>query len=216
VNEEEFLRSTSPRLGSETETSVAGQQCWRRLYREEASLPEGRRTVRVRSRSDWRLSEAITRCDYGCFGTLGAQSARTLVCSFRVELLLGLNEPGVRLAGRLVVGTKGTGSSPDLTVAREPERLSTPLPFGQTFSPSIVAGSSPCSRISTRRRRVVSGMRTYLIIRLGTSGREVGGGDGSDHGTSGNLRNSLESEGSRLPLRRSGVPGRDGPQWRAR
>jgi hypothetical protein len=32
-----------------------------------------------------------------------------------------------------------------------------------------------------------------LRIRLGTSGREVGGGDGPDHGTSGNLRNSLES-----------------------
>jgi hypothetical protein len=55
-----------------------------------------------------------------------------------------------------------------------------------------------------------------LRIRLGTSGREVGGGDGPDHGTSGNLRNSLESEGSRLLLRRSGVHGRNGPQWRTR
>ena len=41
--------------------------------------------------------------------------------------VLGLNEPGVRPAGhprlgRLVVGTKGTGSSPDFNVAREPER----------------------------------------------------------------------------------------------
>ena len=99
VNEEDFLRSTSPGLSSETETSVAGQQCWRRLYREEASLPEGRCTVRESSRSDQRISEAIVRCDYGCFGTLGSQSARALVCSFRVELLLELNEPGVRLAG---------------------------------------------------------------------------------------------------------------------
>jgi hypothetical protein len=55
-----------------------------------------------------------------------------------------------------------------------------------------------------------------LIIRWGTSGREVGGGDGPDHGTSGNPRNSLESEGSRLPFRRSGVHGRNGPQWRTR
>ena len=77
--EEDFLRSTFPGLGSETETSVAGQQCWRRLYREEASIPEGRRTVRESSRSDQRISEAIVRCDYGCFGTLGSQSARTLV-----------------------------------------------------------------------------------------------------------------------------------------
>ena len=144
--------------------------------------------------------------------------------------VLGLNEPGVRPAGhprlgRLVVGTKGTGSSPDLTVAREPERRSTPLPFSGrsagAASHADVAGNSPCLSISTRRRRVASDqyfccLRTYLIIRIGTSGREVGGGDGSDSGTSGNLRNSLEGEGSRLPLRRSGVPGRDGPQWRAR
>ena len=32
-----------------------------------------------------------------------------------------------------------------------------------------------------------------MRIRLGTPGREVGGGDGPDHGTFGNLRNSLES-----------------------
>ena len=67
-----------------------------------------------------------------------------------------------------------------------------------------------------RRRRVVPGRKTHLRIRLGTSGREVGGGDGPDHGTSGNPRNSLESEGSRLLLRRSGVHGRNGPQWRTR
>jgi hypothetical protein len=174
------------------------------LYREEASIPEGRRTGRESSRSDQRISEAIVRYDYGCFGTLGSQSARTLVA--RAERTRSS-------AGRTSWCQEGWSLGP-----RGPGRAPT-LPLPESLS--IVTGSSPCLRIFTRRRRVVSDqyfccLRTYLIIRVGTSGREVGGGDGSDHGTSGNLRNSLESEGSQLPFRRSGVPGRDGPQWRAR
>ena len=116
------------------------------------------------------------------------------------------------MLGRLVVGTKGTGSSPDLTVARELERLSTPLPFGQTFSPSIVAGTSPCSRISTRRCRVASDqyfccLRTYLIIRIGTSGREVGGGD---HPTPVLLETCVTALRARAVSSLSGVPGYSG------
>ena len=168
------------------------------MYREEASIPEGRRTGRESSRSDQRISEAIVRYDYGCFGTLGSQSARTLVA--RAERTRSS-------AGRTSWCQEGWSLGP-----REPGRAPT-LPLPGSLS---VAGSSPRLRISIRRRRVVSGMRTYLISRLGTSGREVGGGDGSDHGTSGNLRNSLESEGSQLPFRRSGVHGRNGPQWRTR
>jgi hypothetical protein len=52
--------------------------------------------------------------------------------------VLGLNEPGVRPAGhprlgRLVVGTKGTGSSPDFNVAREPERGLPLCPFAASL-----------------------------------------------------------------------------------
>jgi hypothetical protein len=68
----------------------------------------------------------------------------------------------------------------------------------------------------SRRRRVVPGRKTHSRIRLGTPGREVGGGAGPDHGTSGNLRNSLESGIPPPPLRRSGVHGRNGPQRRTR
>jgi hypothetical protein len=114
--------------------------------------------------------------------------------------------------GRLVVGTKGTGSSPDLTVAREPERRSTPLPFSSrsagAASHADVAGNSPCLRISTRRRRVASDqyfccLRTYLIIRIGTSGREVGGGD---HPTPVLLETCVTALRARAVSSLSGVP----------
>ena len=106
------------------------------------------------------------------------------------------------------MGPRGPGRAPTLPL---PESLSAGLPlcpFGQPFSPSIVAGSSPCLRIFTRRRRVVSDqyfccLRTYLIIRIGTSGREVGGGD---HPTPVPLETCVTALRARAVGSLSGVP----------
>ena len=66
----------------------------------------------------------------GYSGTLGAQSALTLLTA---QVLRGgaVARAERGLAGQLVVGTKGTESSPGLSVARELECLSAPMPSGR-------------------------------------------------------------------------------------
>ena len=106
-------------------------------------MPEGRRIGRESSRSDQRISEAIVRYDYGCFGTLGSQSARTLVA--RAERTRSS-------AGRTSWCQEGWSLGP-----REPGRAPT-LPLPESLSAGLPLCPFPAGLLVPRVMRVWQGI----------------------------------------------------------